>query len=66
MAFMTGSMGGGKSNGFSPKKPGFASKVGGGGKGNNGKRAKAMSTPAFIKGPRQAKGSKGDGMNGGF
>lgn len=49
----------GVTNKFSPKMPGFSSKVGMGGMGNNGKRGNAMSKPAFIKGPRQSSGSSG-------
>jgi hypothetical protein len=73
---MAGNQMGSSTGGFFPKKPGFASKVGGagsfkaraggGGMGKKAPRSKAMSSPGFIKGPRQVKGSKGDGMNGGM
>ncbi|MDE2102405.1 MAG: hypothetical protein KGL39_34480 [Patescibacteria group bacterium] len=46
----------GFSSGFAPKKTGLMS----------GGLGKKTAGPDFIKGPRQAKGSRGDGMNGGY
>ena len=64
MGNTSGQMGSSK-GGFFPKTSGFSSRVGKGGTGQ-GKLGKAASKPGFIKSPRQAQGSKGDGMNGGY